>query len=61
MTLASGVLLVATIGWLGACHYLAGREHKGCPVGLIQRLILGIQYAWMMLVADRLWRIAGER
>ena len=55
-TLASGSLLVAAIGWLAACHY-SGRG----PAGVAQRLVLGVQYAWMVVVAVRLWRLEGRR
>src|SRR5262249_37924107 len=47
-TLTSGSLLVAAMGWLAACHY-RGRRQAGCPAGVAQRLVLGVQYAWMVV------------
>jgi hypothetical membrane protein len=55
-TLASGGLLVAAMGWLAACHY----SSRG-PTGVAQRLVLGVQYAWMVVLAVRLWRLEGQR
>jgi len=58
-TLASAVLLLAGTLWLAACHFV-GRERDECAVGVAQRLITGIQYSWLVAVAVRLWRIAGQ-
>lgn len=54
-TLAVAFLLLASTLYLAACHFL-GRERYECPVGLAQRLILGIQYVWIVAVAMQLWR-----
>ena len=59
ITLASAILLMASSGWLVACHFL-GREQEGCAVGVAQRLVVGILYTWMVAVAVRLWRLAGQ-
>jgi hypothetical membrane protein len=59
-TLTCGVLLVGASGWLGACHYLGG-GHERCPLGTVQRLILGIQYLWMVVIAMQLWRLACQQ
>lgn len=59
-TLLSGGLLVVASGWLAACHFL-GREQEGCAVGMSQRLVLGIQYVWMVVLAVRPWGHAGRR
>jgi len=58
-TLACAVLLLAGTLWLAACHFL-GRQRDECAVGVAQRLITGIQYSWLVAVAVRLWRIAGQ-
>src|SRR5688500_8771086 len=38
----------------------AGRGHDACPGGAIQQLVVGIHYAWMVVVAARLWVLAGS-
>jgi len=59
-SVAAGFLLLMASGWLLA-GYDAGREQWWCPVGLAQRVLLGIQYVWMLAVATRLWVLAGRR
>ena len=59
LSLAAGVLLVVASGWLVA-GYFAGRGQWWCPVGVAQRVTLGIQYGWMVVVAGRLWVLAGR-
>jgi len=58
-SIAAGILLLTAGGWLAA-GYSAGREQWWCPVGAAQRVTLGIQYAWMLGVAGRLWALAGR-
>jgi hypothetical protein len=59
-TLLAGSLLAAATGGLAVCHYTAyGREM--CPGGALQRLVLGIHYVWVMVVAVRVWMLAGPR
>ena len=59
-SLAAGVLLVVATGWLAVGYYAyAGRGPWWFPVGVSQRVLLGIQYGWMLVVAGRLWVLAG--
>jgi hypothetical membrane protein len=58
-SLACAGLLAAAIVWLATCHF-SGREQPGCAVGAAQRVILGIQYAWMIVLSVRLWRLPAE-
>jgi hypothetical membrane protein len=53
LMLASVLALMVATAWLGACHF-AGREHAGCLVGTLQRLVMGIQYVWITAVAIRI-------
>jgi hypothetical membrane protein len=59
LTLAVAILLLASTGWLVACHF-TGREQEGCAVGVAQRLVVGILYTWMVAVAVRIWTLAGQ-
>lgn len=57
ITLASAILLLASTGWLVACHFF-GSEQEGCAVGVAQRLVVGILYTCMLAVGIRL-KLAG--
>ena len=59
LSLAAGILLVLATGWLLAGYY-AGRGQWWCPVGIAQRVLLAIQYVWMIVAAGRLWVLAGR-
>ena len=58
-SLAAGILLVVASGWLVA-GYFAGRGQWWCPVGVAQRVTLGIQYGWLVVLGGRLWVLAGR-
>jgi hypothetical membrane protein len=55
-TFASVILLMAGTNWLAACHFV-GRENQGCAVGAAQRLVMGTQYTWILVIAVQLWRL----
>jgi hypothetical protein len=59
-TLATGCLLVAGTGWLATGHYV-GHRQAGWSVGAAQRLVLGVQYVWMLVLTVRLWVLLGRR
>lgn len=58
-SLAAGVLLLVATGWLAAGYYSGGGQ-RWCPVGVAQRVLLAIQYGWMVVLAVRLWVLAGR-
>ena len=59
LTVAAGMLLAVGGGWLAICHY-GNLDRYACGAGAAQRLLVGIQYVWVEVVAIRLWKLASR-